>query len=83
MRDIHREVLRAGGLVIGIGIATGVVLAAIAAMLTANLYVGVRALDPITFTGAVAIVAASALIACDIPARRAMRADPVVALRAE
>jgi predicted permease len=82
-RDIHREVLRAGGLVIGVGIAAGLVLAAIAATLTANLYVGVRALDPLTFLGAAVIVATSALVACDIPARRAMRADPVVALRAE
>lgn len=82
-RDIHREVLRMGGLVVGVGIAIGIVLAAIAATLTANLYVGVSALDPLTFIGAVAIVAAAAIVACDIPARRAMRADPIVALRAE
>jgi ABC-type antimicrobial peptide transport system permease subunit len=82
-RDIHREVLRMGGVVVGAGLAIGVVLAAIAATLTANLYVGVPALDPLTFIGAAAIVAAAALIACDIPARRAMRADPIVALRAD
>lgn len=82
-RDIHREVLRMGGLVVVPGIAIGMVLAAIVATLTANLYVGVPALDPPTFIGAVAIVAAAALVACDIPARRAMRADPIVALRAE
>jgi putative ABC transport system permease protein len=82
-RDIHREVLRMGGLVVGIGLAIGLVLAAIAATLTANLYVGVSALDPPTFIGAAVIVAAAALIACDIPARRAMRADPIVALRAD
>jgi predicted permease len=82
-RDIHREVLRMGGVVVGAGLAIGVVLAAFAATLTANLYVGVPALDPLTFIGAAAIVAAAALIACDIPARRAMRADPIVALRAD
>jgi ABC-type antimicrobial peptide transport system permease subunit len=48
-----------------------------------SLLAGVSPLDPATFATAGALLAAIALIGCLVPARRAMRVDPMIALRAE
>jgi predicted permease len=82
-----REVLR---MVIGQGlvpVALGVVIGAVASFgltrLVASQLYGVKPSDPATFLGATALILFVALLACCIPARRAMRVDPIVALRYE
>ena len=76
-------VLRSGlGLVLA-GTAVGLLGALGSTRLLASLLVGVKTYDPATYTGVAALLAAVALLACYLPARRAMRVDPVVALRYE
>ena len=70
-------VLAASGAAIGISVALGVT-----RFLNSLLY-GVKPADPLTFAAVALFLAAVALLACYIPARRAMRVDPMVALRYE
>jgi putative ABC transport system permease protein len=76
-------VLRDGIAVTLAGIAAGLAGALISSRLVASLLFGVTAHDPATFIGAPAVLIAVALAACLLPARRASRIDPIVALRAE
>jgi ABC-type antimicrobial peptide transport system permease subunit len=76
-------VLRQGlGLTIA-GAAIGLTGALIVSRLMAGLLFGVRPTDPVTFVVVTLLLTAVALVACCIPARRAMRVDPLVALRYE
>jgi len=82
-RDILRMVLRQGlGLAIA-GAAVGLVGALIVSHLMAGVLYGVRPTDPLTFAGVALLLIGVALLACYIPARRAIRVDPLVALRYE
>jgi predicted permease len=81
--DILRMVIGRGILLTGIGAAIGVVVTFWAARLTGSWIYGVSPDDPGTFAGAAIALLLVALAACFIPARRAMRVDPVVALRHE
>ncbi|HSW29765.1 MAG TPA: ABC transporter permease [Longimicrobiales bacterium] len=81
--DVSRMVLRQAGLLAGMGVVVGLAAAAGVTRLMASLLFGVSPLDPVTF-GAVAVaLSAVALLASWLPARRAARVDPVVALRFE
>ena len=66
-----------------IGIVFGILAAAGAARVLVSLLFGLSTFDPLTFLGVSAILAAVALVAGYIPARRAMKVDPMVALRYE
>ena len=80
-RDILHLILGQGAKLALLGLGIGVVLALLLTRLIASLLYNVSATDPLTF-GAVAIVLLGvAVTACYIPARRAMRVDPMVALR--
>jgi putative ABC transport system permease protein len=82
-RNILRMILRQGlGLAIA-GAAVGLVCALIVSQLMAGLLYGVRPTDPLTFAGVALLLIGVALLACYIPARRAIRVDPLVALRYE
>jgi predicted permease len=80
--DILRMVYRQGLWIVGIGLAVGLAASFAAAHLMRS-FIVVSATDPATYVGVSAILAAIALLACYIPARRAMRIDPMQALREE
>ncbi len=82
-RRVLALVVRQGLVLAGIGVAIGVGLAGAGSRLLESLLFGVRGLDPITFAGAALLFALVALTASYLPARRAARVDPVVALRSE
>jgi ABC-type antimicrobial peptide transport system permease subunit len=81
--DVLVLFLRRGLILVLLGSAAGVGVAAAAVRLLASLLYGVRVLDPLTFLGAAALFAIVGLLACFLPASRAMRVDPAVALRCE
>jgi putative ABC transport system permease protein len=76
-------IMRKGALLAGAGILTGLLLSAEAAPLIAALLYGVRPIDPVVFVVVPAVLGAVALLASFIPARRATKVDPIVALRQE
>ena len=80
---IRRLVLGQGARLVAVSLAAGMVAAGILAGSLRPLLVGVAPSDPLTYAGAALLLAAVALIACWMPARRAARMDPVAALRAE
>jgi putative ABC transport system permease protein len=80
---IRRMVLREGAVVILAGLATGLVGAFAASRFLRTLLFGVEATDPITFLVVSAILAGVGLAACYLPARRATRVDPLIALRVD
>jgi predicted permease len=80
---VLRMILRDGARMTLIGIGIGVVAALGLTRLMSSMLFGVSPTDPLTFVSVAAILVVVALLACYIPARRAMQVDPLVALRYE
>jgi len=79
--DILRMFLRKGGALAGVGIVAGLVFSASTASLMASLLYGVRPRDPGVFLIVALLLFAIALLASYLPARRATKVNPIVALR--
>jgi len=82
-RNVLAIVISQGLRLVGMGIVTGIVAAAALTRLMSNLLFGVSPTDPLTFFGVALLLTFVAFAACYLPARRAMRVDPIVALKYE
>ena len=81
--QVLQLILRRGMVLIAIGLAIGVGVSLALTKVIAGLLWGVTATDPLTFALVVGGLAVVALVACYVPARRALKVDPVIALRYE
>ena len=82
-RDILRLIVGQGMVLIAIGAGIGLALALAATQVLKSLLFGVSATDPLTFASVLVMLVGVALLACYLPARRATKVDPLVALRYE
>jgi predicted permease len=82
-RDILNMVLRQSVVIVAIGLGIGLAAALAGTRAIANLIVGIKPTDPVTFITVVVLLSTIALVACWIPARRATRVSPLTALRYE
>jgi putative ABC transport system permease protein len=83
VRDVLRLVLGQGLRLILAGLVLGLLTALVVTRWLMSLLFGVSATDPLTFVSMGMLLAAVALVACWLPARRAMKVNPIIALRHE
>ena len=81
--EVLRMVMRRGMMLVGVGLLLGTATALVLTRMMASLINGVSSTDPLTFAAAAALLMAVAAIACLVPAARAVRIDPAIALRDE
>lgn len=81
--QVRNLVMRNSMRVVALGLAAGVLATPLLTRVFQNLLFGVSAADPATFVGVLLLFSTVAVLACLIPARRATRVDPVIALRPE
>ena len=81
--DILKLIIRQGIFLISIGAGLGLALALAATRVLQSLLFGISATDPLTFAVVLFVLVGVALLACYLPARRATKVDPLVALRYE
>ncbi len=82
-RDVSGLFIRQGATLAGLGIVCGMVVAALLTRAMSSLLFGVGALDPLTYVAVALALGGTAVLASYLPARRAARVDPAVALRWE
>jgi putative ABC transport system permease protein len=82
-KSVMRMILRQGATLALLGVAIGLAASFALSRVLSGLLFGVQASDPLTFAAVAVLVLGVAMAACYIPARRAMRVDPIVALRYE
>jgi ABC-type antimicrobial peptide transport system permease subunit len=83
IRDVLKLIISQGMKLVLIGIVIGLAGAFAVTRAVSSLLFGVGATDPVTFVGVAILLVAVALLACWIPARRAAKVDPLIALRSE
>lgn len=81
--DVLRLILKEGLLLAGIGVVAGIAGALVLTRLMRSALFGVSATDPVIFAGVAMLLVAVGVAGCLVPAQRAMRVDPLVALRHE